>query len=735
MKNKFSSKSMKIALEYVLSVIICLIGMFYVLNLYSFNIHVPYIYTGDGLSSSLFIKGMIENGWYNVNPNLGAPFGLQMYDYPLGGDNLQYLIMKLISLFNGDYVIVMNIYYLLTFPLCMITSLIVMRHFKLNYYLSISFSLLYTFMPYHIIRTGHLFLLGYYMVPLIIMVMLWLANKESFFITQLAKYKVVFANDKYTYASIIICVLIGSTGAYYAFFSCFFIFVLGFVCWLNERNVKKVLTSIFLILTIVITLLVNISPSIYNKLIEPQQTSTSSRNFEAAETYGLKITQLLLPTTNHNLEWVKEKKNEYNSKAPLVNENDTSSLGLLGSIGFLLLMIQIFMIKKDKYISSAHNTTLSLLNLSAVLLGTIGGLGVLFAALVSAQIRSYNRLSIFIAFFSFLFLVMNMDRLFKLRFKHNLYRFICIVVSLLIMFFGLFDQSTHPLVPSKEIAKEYYNDANFIKTISENIPEKSMVFQLPYVSFPEGENLREMGNYDLLKGYIHSENISWSFGNMKNSFGDRWNKELIKLPIQESIDILAKVGYSGIYIDSNGYTSNYMDKIDAEITNIIKNKPIVSENNELVFYDLTAYAEILKKNMSLIEWENQRQEYLSSVVYSNRYVISGEENWSFLKNEKGFKLVQTEYFKDLPTDQNAIYLEGSSKQVLSFDDFFPEMGHFSNRHWEQPGHFVISLSNYDTKWGENYTPSAEDVNNYFEKNNYKIMYNKNVSTSEITFFE
>lgn len=112
-----------------------MLGMYYVLNLKDFNINIPYIYTGDGLSSSLFIKGMIENGWYNVNPNLGAPFGLEMYDYPLGGDNFQYLIMKFIALFSGNYVVVMNTYYLLTFPLCMFAAFIVLKNLKVNFFL------------------------------------------------------------------------------------------------------------------------------------------------------------------------------------------------------------------------------------------------------------------------------------------------------------------------------------------------------------------------------------------------------------------------------------------------------------------------------------------------------------------------------------------------------------------------------------------------------------------------
>jgi phosphoglycerol transferase len=709
-----------------------MIGMYYVLNLKDFNMNIPYIYTGDGLSSSLFIKGTIENGWYNVNPNLGAPFGLEMYDYPLGGDNFQYLIMKFIALFSGNYVVVMNTYYLLTFPLCMIAAFIVLKNLKVNFFLSLSISLLYTFLPYHIIRTGHLFLLGYYMVPLVTMVVLWVAHKENFILTQTDKLKFRFTRNRYLFVSILICILIGSTGAYYAFFSCFFLLVIGLISLLNEKNMRKLLVSIILIFFVGTSLLINISPSIYSKLTNPKENSVSSRNFEAAETYGLKIAQLLLPTTNHNVEWIKEKKDEYNSKAPLVNENDTSSLGVIGSIGFLMLILHLFMRRKTKV---EYNYTLSLLNISSVLLGTIGGFGVLFAALVSAQIRSYNRISVYIAFFSFLYIALNLNYYFDQKLKVTMKRWFFAIFSLFIIVFGIYDQTSHPLVPSKVIAEEYNNDADFVHLISDNLPEKSMIFQIPYVSFPEGDNIKNLGNYDLLKGYIHSRDLSWSFGNMKDSFGDRWMKEIMKLPIKDSIEILAKVGYSGIYIDRNGYTAAYADKIEMELKKLTNQDPLVSKDNELVFFDLTQYTEKLKSTTSLTDWNNKKNEYLSSVIYKNHYSISGDENWQLLENGEGFKIVQTDHFSDLPLNQEAINLVGANNQKYSFDDSFPEGNHYSNRHWEDPSHFVISLSNKTTGWGEDNTPTKEDISNFFKSNNHTLMYTSDMDTGIVTFLE
>lgn len=730
----YSNKFIKNLCEYLLCLLLCFLCLSFILDLKQFNFNIPYIYSGDGLSTGLTIKGMIENGWYNINPFLGAPFGLEMYDYPLGGDNLQYLIMKVLSLLNMNFVGVMNLYYLLTFPFCMITSFMVFRHFKIHFFISLSFSALFTFIPYHIIRAGHLFLLGYYMIPLVIMVMIWVVDKEGFlFDSVLTKGKktVVIKWDKYLYASIIICICIGSTGAYYAFFSCFFFLIVGIYKWLEERKPIKIIKSLILITMVALTLLINISPSIYYKLTNNNENSVTNRDFESAEIFGLKITQLLLPTTNHNVEWLKEKKDLYNSKAPLVNENDTASLGVIGSLGFLLLLINLIYKKERK---SKINETLSVLNICAVLLGTIGGFGVLFAALISSQIRSYNRISIFIAFFAFLFLALNLETVMK-KIKASIRIYCIFAISLIITIFGIYDQTTHPLKPTNEIAELYNNDEEFIHKISQTVPPKSMIFQVPYVSFPEGQSLNSMGNYDLLKGYLHSKELYWSFGNMKNSFGDKWMRELVKKPLNESLSIISHVGYAGIYVDRSGYSSDYLNRLEEELSNILNVEPIISKNQQLAYYNLDKFTKKQKSKYTVTNWNEIKESYLRKINYGKEVSIVGKESWSFVENRKGYKIVQTDNYSDLPLSQLDINIINPKNVNLSFDDSFKTSNKFSFRHWESPKHLVLSLDNADTGWNDEYVPTNSDINNYFSENNYLLKYTPVANTGEISFNE
>src|SRR5207237_2436727 len=108
------------------------------------------------------------------------PGSFQMFDYPMA-DHLHFAVMKLISFIVRDFAVVCNVYYLLTFPLITLSCLCVFRCFKLSYGPAIFGSLLYSFLPYHFQRgQPHLFLSGYYLIPPMVMVILWISRGQWF---------------------------------------------------------------------------------------------------------------------------------------------------------------------------------------------------------------------------------------------------------------------------------------------------------------------------------------------------------------------------------------------------------------------------------------------------------------------------------------------------------------------------------------------------------------------------
>src|ERR1700694_3555365 len=250
--------------EYAGAVVLCLVILICVMKLWRADPRTPFEYGGDALFHGMVIKGIIDNGWYLRNNFIGAPGGSEVFYFPMA-DNLNFLLIKLFSLFTSDYALIFNFYFVLTFPLTTISSLYVFRHFKISYLIALMGSLLYTFLPYHFFRNQHhLVLAGYYIVPLMVMVLLWVFSgkvlgSES---DESKSGRRLNLLSKRFIASIVICLLIASGGlGYYAFFACFFLLVAGVAAGLYWKSVRHLMVSVILIAVVFSGFVINLVPN------------------------------------------------------------------------------------------------------------------------------------------------------------------------------------------------------------------------------------------------------------------------------------------------------------------------------------------------------------------------------------------------------------------------------------------------------------------------------------------
>src|SRR5208282_2647544 len=195
------------------SVAVCLFLLTLVLRLDQAHLKVPFVDGRDALLHAILVKSLIDNGWVWHNPYLGAPYQTQLLDFPFY-DNLNLVLIKLIAAFSSNYALVLNLFFLLTFPLTALSSFLVLRSFKISNPSALVVSLLFTFLPYHFQRgEAHLFLSAYFLIPPMTMVIVWIwiggSERRSFSLSR--KQKVGAA---------IICALVGSANSYYTFFGC-----------------------------------------------------------------------------------------------------------------------------------------------------------------------------------------------------------------------------------------------------------------------------------------------------------------------------------------------------------------------------------------------------------------------------------------------------------------------------------------------------------------------------------
>ncbi|CAH1208501.1 hypothetical protein PAECIP111891_03231 [Paenibacillus allorhizoplanae] len=618
----------KVTLSYLFAFFLSLLLVAITMRLWLANLNIPFVYAGDAVLTIEFVKTMIDEGWILQNSFVGAPYTSQLFDFPMA-DNFHFAIMKIISLFNSNPSFVVNTYYILTFPLTTITSLYVLRHFKIGYLSALTASILFTFIPYHFLRgIMHLFLSSYYLIPLIILLSLWLMSNEDILLDYKDK-KISVISDKKTVTIIIICILTASTGVYYAFFACFIFLLSGICASISSKSYLPIYRTFLSLVIVILSLIINLSPNILFTFFNGSNKLVASRNPIEAEVYGMKITQLFIPVYDHGFSILNKIIKAY-SLHPLPNEG-SEYLGIVGSIGFLILILMLFV--RTNGIRSNLVDQLSRMNIGIILLATIGGFGSIFALLISSQIRAYNRISVFIAFLSLFALFYLIDSVIK-KYSQSFLRksiFWFLTISLLII--GLIDQTSINNIPQyNSIEKEYKNDEIFVKKIEDVLPNNAMVFQLPYVPFPEYPPVYKMGDYELFKGYIHSKSLRWSYGSMKGREGSMWIKEVSSQPIDKLLEIIVTAGFEGLYIDRFGYEDNGdgLEKKIKEITNI---SPLESGNHRLAFYDLSNLRNSIKNKYTEKEWNSKVEETLHPVLLDwNNTVVEGsqENNWRWL---------------------------------------------------------------------------------------------------------
>jgi phosphoglycerol transferase len=529
------------------------------------ELHIPFTYAGDGMAYLWNVQRALEGAWYFENARSGFPFVSNHLDYPTS-DTGTYIALKLLGLVFHSATAAMNVYYLLGFSLCAVAAYLVTRTVGVSKQLSFATALLYSFSSFHFWRLGHLFFTWYFVAPLFFYIGFRLFSNS-----------LIFTDKKLSLSSklghVFALFALASFGIYYALFGCFVLLICTIVAGVFRQSWKYVIEGVVTIGFVVLGVLLNVTPSLMYIFSNGENSEGVGRLAGESELYGLKITQMLLPRADHRLDSFFEFASRYNDTFPLVTENISASLGAIGSLGFLLLMgILMFSLISNRTTSTSETLgqnsslkfrllVLAILALGMVLLATVGGGSSLFAMLISTSIRSWNRISIFIAFISVLAFMLCVDRIITKYAKPTYAWLFSATFALILIVVGIYDQTVRPCHSCISTNQTLVsNDSAFIRAIEAKLPPQAALYQLPYMAYPESSSVNGLGSYDQARGLLNSTNLRWSFGGMRGRTGDWFFRKLAQLPIDQQVTIIKAIGFSGIYVDRRGYLGEGIDK-------------------------------------------------------------------------------------------------------------------------------------------------------------------------------
>ena len=563
---KFSSEQLQEALLYFGSAAVSLVLLWSRVALIGKDWSVPFFspLAGDTLFHAVLVKSVIQNGWYLFNPLLGAPTGSALYDFKYA-PTLHAAAFKILSLFSNDFGVVFNVYFVLTFPLATLTALFAFRNFGLARLPAFTASVLFAYLPFHVLRGQYHLYVAYYMVPLGCIAALWLWEVEW--------------TQRRVAVATLMCAALSFDLPYWPFFTAFVLAVAGICAAVENKATRPLKIAGLLLGVILVCSALNLAPNFLYSLQHGSNPGALVRVPAEAELYGLKIVQMLLPVRNHRFPPFRRLQERYDSAAPLVNENSTAALGVVASVGFCVLLLMAF-VETPLCTRWPVLRRLVRLNLAAVLLGTVGGFSSLFAFTLFAQIRCYNRISVLIGFLS-LFAV----GILLTEARRRVPVWAGWLLCLGLVAFGLLDQIPRNVdFYSKNLAK-MANGRRFVRQIQTSLPKGAMVFELPYLQYPEGGNVGGMSDYEPLSPYLYSNNLKWSYGAIKGRSDDARQRQVALSTAPEMLDAIALMGFRGIYIDRDGYSDNAR-ALESALGSMLTEQPLVSSDSRLTFFDL-----------------------------------------------------------------------------------------------------------------------------------------------------
>lgn len=341
-------------------------------------------------------------------------------------------------------------------------------------------------------------------------------------------------------------------------------------------------------------------------------TTRSRRCAGEADIYGLNVSEMLLPVYQHRIGYVARLRERFVAppRRP-TGEAAAVALGALASLGFLWLVGRFLWRRWGR--AERSEDGLAYLTVASVALGTIGGLGCQIAYHLSPMIRCYNRISIFIAFFAVTAVFLLVQRLARRLVKGPWSGAAYAAGLAALLGLGLFDQFSTYFTPQYALTRvQYASDEEFGRRMEAALPAGSMIYQMPYVLFPEGPNVGNLGGYELLRPWLHTRTLRWSFGAIRGRETARWQADLATRPLPEVVEKIALAGFRGVYLDRAGFADGGA-QVEAELSRLLGVQPLVSATGRQSFFDMSTYVQSVRGRLTAEEWEERKDAALHPV--------------------------------------------------------------------------------------------------------------------------
>lgn len=571
-------------------------------------LRVPVTYEGDGLFFTALVKAVSEDGPLYAS-RIGAPFGSDLVDWPVGMW-VPLAVMAGITRVSGEAGTAINLYWLGSVVVAGALAAWSLRRLRVSAGLAFAVGVLFGLLPYAFYRNVAHVNLAFPFVPPIALLCLRTAGTRPEDETRTERWVTTAA-----------CAAQALSYVYYTFFACILLAAAAPLGWLRTRQARLPRRALATIVLLAVFTAAALAPSVAYWSQNGRNPDLDYKGAAETDTLGLKLRHLVTPIVEHPLPPLRAIAERVAAAAfPGDNENTFARLGTLGTLGLLVLLG--LAVGRAAGLGRGHDADLdgaAALTLVTLLVSLVGGIGSLFSVLVSPDIRAYNRIVVFIAFFSLFAAAVTLSRLAaRMGVLSRIRRPVRLAALAGLVAFGVIDQV--PLVFLSQIraggADRFAEDRAWVRSIERRLPSGAMVFQLPHSTIPLDTTSRPPAVlYDQGRAFLHSRSLAWSWGSVIGRTND-WQAAVASLPAREMATQLAAAGFAGLWIDRWGYLDRRpggYEALESELSDVVHRAPLVSQNGRYSFLSLEGYGRELEGALGAARFAAVREQALNAL--------------------------------------------------------------------------------------------------------------------------
>ena len=520
--------------------------------------------SGDGLLFFHFLQIINDSSFMeilqqrNSTDNFGYPGGLNLSIYPIG-NTFDILLLKLLNCSHlfSNLENVFHFYVIIRFSVIAVCSYFFFRVMKNNFIISSCASIIFTFIPYNLIRSeGHFVLGSTWSIPLGLGLAYLIAKHQLPFSVKSAPDQISLTKKTYilTWIGLFIC---GWNNFYYAVFSILIItFTITVLNLMYTPKIKmgiltKIIKSNFIVVNpIVIGFLLQILPNLLNRREVGFIYDLSKRSPIESIVYSGSLSSLTFDFHQFILKFLNREDLVEFLRSRTTWEGTQSGIvtGFLVYFILIFYILRLLKVRKVEPINKVNLETSYLVSLTAACFALYVSSPINFTfSLVTDSVRAWGRFTPYIAL---LLLSLSLQVIGKSTYSGLISTFLIVLMTFAIMDIRTFREGRAPASILNEIASDKISNARRI-TSSINLNRNCVIVSVPYYPFPEFDIPTDKAqDYDQLQiPRLFSPEIAWTTGGIKGTVPNYWLQNLqSEVPPFNRVSLVNQIAY-GIQIN------------------------------------------------------------------------------------------------------------------------------------------------------------------------------------------